>query len=302
MPKFIDLSGQKFGEITVIKKDIELSKQKRRVYWKCKCSCGREKSIRGDGLKNIKTCGQCANDLSGQKFGRLTVLERGKNDDNGHAYWICKCDCGNICEKSADNLKRGLTQSCGCLHSETTHQRTFIDLTNQRFGKLTVLKVDKIEDGVVFWKCKCDCGNETIVRRPNLVSGHTQSCGCITSSIGEMHLENILQLNNINYIKEYRFNDLQNRRYDFYLPDINRLIEFDGIQHFTLMNTWHNSEEEFKKLQERDNEKNQYAISNNIPLVRIPYWERDKITLDMILGDKYLINNQQENTNNETSN
>lgn len=107
-----------------------------------------------------------------------------------------------------------------------------------------------------------------------------------------MHLENILQLNNINYIKEYRFNDLQNRRYDFYLPDINRLIEFDGIQHFTPINTWHNSEEEFKKLQERDDEKNQYAISNNIPLVRISYLERDKITLDMILGDKYLINNQ----------
>lgn len=39
----------------------------------------------------------------------------------------------------------------------------------------------------------------------------------------------------------------------------------------------------------RDKEKNQYAIEHNIPLVRIPYTERDNITLDMLLGDKYLI-------------
>jgi len=38
-----------------------------------------------------------------------------------------------------------------------------------------------------------------------------------------------------------------------------------------------------------DKEKNEYALSNNIPLVRIPYWERDNITLEMIMGDKYLV-------------
>jgi len=42
-------------------------------------------------------------------------------------------------------------------------------------------------------------------------------------------------------------------------------------------------------IQQRDKEKNEYALSHNIPLVRIPYWERDNITLDMIMGDKYLI-------------
>lgn len=35
--------------------------------------------------------------------------------------------------------------------------------------------------------------------------------------------------------------------------------------------------------------KNKYCLINNIPLVRIPYWERDNITLDIILGDKYLV-------------
>lgn len=40
--------------------------------------------------------------------------------------------------------------------------------------------------------------------------------------------------------------------------------------------------------------KNEWAKEHNIPLVRIPYWERDKITLDMILGDKYLVPNVEE--------
>lgn len=64
MGTFVDLTNQKFGEITVLGKDIEVSKQKGRVYWKCVCSCGREKTIRADGLKKIKTCGECANDLT----------------------------------------------------------------------------------------------------------------------------------------------------------------------------------------------------------------------------------------------
>jgi hypothetical protein len=57
----------------------------------------------------------------------------------------------------------------------------------------------------------------------------TQSCGCIRKSIGEQNIESILKANNINYVREYTFNDFQNARYDFYLPDVNRLIEFDGI-------------------------------------------------------------------------
>ena len=63
------------------------------------------------------------------------------------------------------------------------------------------------------------------------------------------------------------------------------MIEFDGIQHFEEQDYFtHNLEE----TQKNDMIKNNYAKANNIPLVRIPYYERDKITLEMILGDKYL--------------
>ena len=288
MAQFIDLKGKQFGEMTVLEKDVELSQTKKRIYWKCQCSCGRIKSIRTDGLKNIKTCGECKKDLTNQRFGRLVALEKGKKDKASHQYWICKCDCGNIVEVNSDNLRRGLTQSCGCLHSEVIHQNLFKDLTGQKFGKLIALSY-KIIDSKTYWLCKCECGNQTLVTRNNLINGHTQSCGCINTSIGELNIEETLKKNNIQFNKEYVFTDLKNRRFDFYLPELNRLIEFDGIQHFKFTNTWHQTEEEFKKALIRDNEKTNYTLSHNIPLVRIPYWERDNITLEMILGDQYLI-------------
>lgn len=216
------------------------------------------------------------------------ALSKGKKDKASHQYWICKCDCGNIVEINSDNLRRGLTQSCGCLHSEVMHNTVFKDITGQKFGKLTVIGY-KIENAKVYCYCQCECGSKTWVAKNNLVNGHTQSCGCISVSIGELNIQKILLENNIEFYKEFIFNDLPQRRFDFYLPQLNRLIEFDGRQHFEFTKNWYNSETEFELSQQRDREKNNYALSNNISLVRIPYWERDKITINLILGDKYLI-------------
>lgn len=77
-------------------------------------------------------------------------------------------------------------------------------------------------------------------------------------------------------------------RFDFYLPKENRLIEFDGEQHFSANGGW-NNENNLELVQRRDKVKNEYALSHNISLVRIPYWERDNITLEMLMSDKYLI-------------
>lgn len=292
MPKAIDLTGQTFGEITVLCKDEELSREKKRVYWKCRCSCGREKSIRGDGLKKIQTCGECKKDLTGQRFGRLIALKKGKKDKAEHQFWFCKCDCGNIVEVNGDNLRRGLTQSCGCLQAERAHQIRFKDLSGQRFGKLIVIPNDYIIEEPskkAKWHCKCDCGNDTWVTSYSLTSGGTQSCGCISSSIGESNIAKILEDNDVEFYREFTFLDLPNRRYDFYLPALNRLIEFDGEQHTNPNRGWNKTEENFRAIQQRDKEKNEYATQHNIDLIRIPYYERDKMTLELLLGDKYKI-------------
>lgn len=57
-------------------------------------------------------------DLTGQKFGKLLVLERCGSDKNGNAMWKCRCDCGNITVKAGMYLRNGDTKSCGCLHHE----------------------------------------------------------------------------------------------------------------------------------------------------------------------------------------
>lgn len=288
MGQIIDLTGKQYGEITVLELDTDLTAAKKRTYWKCKCSCGREKSIRADGLKRIQTCGECKKDLTNQRFGRLVALQRGKKDKAEHQYWICKCDCGNICEINSDNLRRGLTQSCGCLHAETTHNIIFQDITGQKFGKLTAVDYF-VKNKKTYWHCSCECGNECIVAGSNLKNNHTQSCGCINYSIGESNIAKLLQAYKIKFVTEYIFNDLPQRRYDFYLPEFNRLIEFDGIQHTKYKNNWYQSIEEFEISQKRDKEKNQYALTNNIPLVRIPHTKRDNITIDMLLGNEYLV-------------
>lgn len=142
------------------------------------------------------------------------------------------------------------------------------------------------------WHCKCECGNECDVILSNLTCGHTTSCGCINYSIGERNIENILKENNIKFKKEYTEPSLKKKRFDFAILDENnnviRLIEFDGRQHINKTGYW-NSKETLESIQKRDKEKNEWAKEHNIPLVRIPYSQRDKIKLEILLENKYLI-------------
>lgn len=64
--------------------------------------------------------------------------------------------------------------------NRTGMKRALIDLTGQRFSRLTVISFEKRPaNGKSFWKCRCDCGNEVVVAIDKLRRGHTQSCGCL---------------------------------------------------------------------------------------------------------------------------
>ena len=84
---------------------------------------------------------------------------------------------------------------------------------------------------------------------------------------------------------------MKNKRFDFAIVNnvnqIIRLIEFDGEQHYRgdIRGYWNS----LNRVKESDKIKNNYCLKHNIPLVRIPYWERQNITLEMLLGNKYLI-------------
>lgn len=130
-------------------------------------------------------------DLTGQKFGRLTVISRAENK-SGRTNWHCRCDCGNEKDVLAINLARGTTKSCGCLNLEKIKERSFKDLTDKRFGRLVAICVDRTENGKIYWRCKCDCGKFHVVLSNKLISGNTISCGCyrkenVLDKIGELN-------------------------------------------------------------------------------------------------------------------
>lgn len=229
--------------------------------------------------------------LVGQRFGHLTVIKDTGKRLHRSIIWECKCDCGNIHEVTSNNLNGGQTNSCG--KQNCPYHKTYKNLKGQKFGKLTALQPTSMKDSNhMYWLCLCECGNTKEVASNHLQRGDVQSCGCIKISIGETNIKQILEDNNINYLKEYSFSDLKNKRtlrFDFAIIEneqVVRLIEFDGLQHFQEQEYFtHNLTE----TQKNDNIKNEYCKTNNIPLVRIPYWERDNITLEMLLGKEYLI-------------
>ena len=125
----------------------------------------------------MKHHGRPVEDLTGQRFGSLTVLHREPNQ-NGRTCWLCQCDCGNTCTVLSRDLKRGSATSCGC-KKKTGNNR--LDLTGRKFGRLLVLcpTENRSKRGSVCWKCRCDCGNKVEVSSDFLVEGICQSCGCL---------------------------------------------------------------------------------------------------------------------------
>ena len=101
-----------------------------------------------------------------------------------------------------------------------------------------------------------------------------QGCpNCIKISKGEKTLSEFLKRKNINYISQMRFKeciDKQKLPFDFYIPEKNICIEFDGIIHFEPVK-FMGGEEKFIDRKRKDNIKNQFCINNKINLIRIPY-------------------------------
>lgn len=117
-------------------------------------------------------------DLTGQKFGKLTVLRRTEDKQCGRPMWLCQCECGNQTVVSSTRLllPNG-TRSCGCLRHQPSGR--LMDLTGKVFGHLTVLHRDEsVSGGKAKWICRCTCGNTVSVFSDSLRSGRTKSCGC----------------------------------------------------------------------------------------------------------------------------
>lgn len=309
LPNGKDITGQVFGELTVLFR-IE-NEQSGSSRWLCQCSCGNLLCARGTSLRSGHTCscGCVSKKIQsdklvieikpGTKFGYWTVIERAEGFLGKGAYYKVKCKCGTEKILPGYQLRNGYSYSCGCYAREIQSQ-VKEDLTGKQFGKLTVLeRVPGNGPDGVYWRCICECGTIRNFSGHSLKRGTSQSCGCVFSH-GERNIKEILDNAKISYTSQQTFEDLRSNvgamlRYDFAILDSNknviRLIEFDGPQHSKPCSIF-GGQKVFEETKARDELKNQYAISHNIPLVRIPYSKRDSMTLDDLLGDKYTITKQ----------
>lgn len=115
--------------------------------------------------------------LTGKRFGRLTVVRR-VEDPRGN-YWLCRCKCGGVKHVTrSDALKSGMIKSCGCLLIEAG-RATAHSLVGKRFNRLKVIKRVANKGKGAAWLCRCKCGNELVVTTGELNRGKTQSCGCL---------------------------------------------------------------------------------------------------------------------------
>src|ERR1043165_42069 len=147
-------------------------------------------------------------DLTGQTFGRLTVIaEVNKLNTGGRRRiaWQCRCSCGNLRVFTLDTLRRGMTKSCGCYRYELlaagravmrSHRGPHIDLTGRQFTYLTVIEKSHIDKhGCVCYKCRCKCGNIHVAKGHNLTRGTVKSCGCYRSTLAIERTRNKLGIN-----------------------------------------------------------------------------------------------------------
>lgn len=136
-------------------------------------------------------------DLVGKRFNKWTILTFERRVGK-RTYYKAQCDCGNIRVSRGDHFKGGHSTSCGCLNIK--------DLTGKRFGHLIVIRLERYshnsgrKDAYAHWRCKCDCGNETIrsyARLGRLYDNTHISCGCMAK-------------------KQYRHSDMLNYVYRMY--------------------------------------------------------------------------------------
>jgi len=179
-------AGAQIGRWTVLE-EIDLPGKERR--WLCRCSCGTERTVLDRSLRygGSVSCGCLRKerseeartpDLTGRRFGDLTVLKKTDSTRHGASRWICQCACGEECIVQGTLLITGRKTRC----TGKAHEKNYAysDITGRRFGRLVAQFPSKRNDrsGSVVWRCRCDCGREIDLPYNTLVYTNQKSCGC----------------------------------------------------------------------------------------------------------------------------
>lgn len=304
--------GNKFGNWEIIGDSLKKG-YNGSTYVKCKCVCGRIKDVVLHNLRRgqSKSCG-CIKPIAtrnnqpikiGDIFGKLTVIDK----QAGRNCWKCLCECGNITFLSGSRLRNGITKSCGCLRENTilasrlNFKKSFKDwciennlqyilnLWDYELNNCDPCNVGFKSRKECYFKCPNGLHDSEAFKISNSVNNYLQSgyfficrkC-MLQSSQSEEHINNFLYNFGYNYIRQYKFvdcKDIHSLPFDFYLPDFNIVIEYDGEHHFYPINHGENDKEKtiskFESTKKHDKIKTDYCKRNHIKLIRIPYYKID---------------------------
>lgn len=261
-----------------------------------------EASVSNIATGRIKSCGCLAKQANktprykykvGDKVGPygcifLEEVPR-KNPKKRRGKFTCS-NCNNTFIADLTSVAYGSSSSCGCKHREQVKELNQNKIVYYQPGEeiadfgVTFIKDKTYNDNkkkqvrISFFKCP-KCG-ETFEASPTDIKRNAIVCckKCLQGSKGEELIKKILDEEKIKYQSQYTTKDCINPdtgyklRFDFFLPEYNIIIEYDGIQHYKSNGeTGWNTEKNLTETQKRDKIKNKYCEDNNIRLIRIPY-------------------------------
>lgn len=258
---------------------------------KFKCLCGNEfytsfKHFKYSNQRQCKICGYKngakSQSTSHEEFIRIVKEKLGSEyevlsiyKNNTSNVRMLHKKCGREYEQRGGKIKQGQR----CPYCYASKKRSVKDVEAEIMSicgdSLKLYKYNGSESILL----ECSCGNifeRTITQIRRRKGAFCPKCKC---SYGIRVIEKFLADNNILYKREFKFDECKYKNklpFDFYLPDYNMCIEYDGEQHFRPLKHW-GGEDKFQLLKIRDSIKDDFCKKNNIKLLRISYKDNDCI-------------------------
>lgn len=291
--KYQSMIGNNYGRWTVTS---DWNRRKSgHIYFSCICDCGNKKEVASTSLVNgsSRSCG-CLNAEVAVRSRNKVMLRNRENfkekvrEAVGEEYTFLEeykkatikikvrhNKCGTIYKTSPSYF---LTNGNRCPHCNVMSMRSNDKVFRKRVKEAVGNEYDFHDRYVTNSKklrvAHNKCGNTYKVSPLKFLQG--KRCPNCFISKGEEKVKNKLENIGIPYVREKRFKETGMKRFDFYLPTLNACIEYDGEQHFCMSDFW-GGEKGLAKVQQSDKEKNEFCARNNIPLLRIPYLEIDRV-------------------------
>lgn len=278
----------------------------------CRCKiCGEISALSTTTIRYGGGCSKCQHEIGFQKRRKTpeqfeeemkkyslnySILEPYKN---WNTKLLCKCNvCGYEWEKSPSDLLYLPSKDCPLCGNKKAHDKQAIS-TEEFAVKLNrannrIKVVGEYYNNATKIKCYCmDCCQYFDAMPRNLLN--RKNCPLCTKSRGETIIKKWLKEHQINYIKEKTFPDLiglggGKLRYDFYLPNMQTIIEYNGIQHERPEDFGGKGEsfakEQYNKQKRHDCIKREYAVLHNIKMIEL--WKKDLPNLESILNNELI--------------